>query len=128
VARLLNEPAVRAFVAGALMSCDGDVERAATLMQLRLARGHADDGRVLELVVGATLVLAAAAEEPAATRMLRVRAAAARLRLAALCDRSEALLERGRLLRAWATESCLRIRESRRCGSKPGSARGGESG
>src|SRR5262245_2721033 len=100
----MDDPAVRAFVACALLRTGGDAERAADLMQLRLAQARPEDARVLELVLAEALA-ADWATDPG--RVLRERMAAQRERVAALCARSDAVLDRGRRLRAWTTE-CVR--------------------
>jgi hypothetical protein len=119
LARLQADPAVRAFVTDALLRADGDAEGAAGLMQLRLAQARPEDARVLALVLREALVLAAA-DEHGAARALRARAAAQRERLAALCERSQAVLDRGRQLRIWATDCRRGFHARRHASSAPG--------
>jgi hypothetical protein len=109
VDRLSADPAVGAFVADALLLTDGDAERAADLMLLRLAQAHPEDASVLRLVVAEALAHAAALDGPMATRAVRVRAAAQRERAAALCDRSQDVLARAQRLRTWANECLHRV-------------------
>jgi hypothetical protein len=97
VARLQDDPAVRAFVVEALLLTDGDPERAADLMRRRLARARRQDARVLRLVLAEALALAAA-EQPGRPTPLRER-------LATACARSLAVASRGAELRRRAAET-----------------------
>jgi hypothetical protein len=103
--RLHADAVVAAFVADALVLTEGDAERAADLMLLRLAQARPEDAPVLRLVVAEALALAAL-DRPTGSRDVRVRAAA-------LCDRSQDILARAYRLRAWANECRLRLHELR---------------